>query len=286
MSKSIFIGVALAALFAVTLAQTQCLPQVRATYNVRVFFNQTDDVCNATTDELEALAGRITTKLFSASTGLDASCSATLDGDSVECKDGDSVECKDGDSVECKDGDSVECKDGDSVECKDGDSVECKDGDSVECKDERTKSNSKSPKGRKGKGRKGKGRKGKGRERSKTSKGDKLEFDVVIACTNGSNPCLLAETNSRSTIVDNFRGILERFQLQNMQSLTLGDMMADAMIRRPKVERFCQVPSTLRRGRGKGIGRRPMTCSKCIIHNQYYFMIILIYLDCPETCPM
>ena len=264
MSKSIFIGVALAALFAVTLAQTQCLPQVRATYNVRVFFNQTYDVCNATTDELEALAGRITTELFSASTGLDASCSATLDGDSVECKDGDSVECKDGDSVECKDGDSVECK----------------DGDSVECKDERTKSNSKSPKGRKGKG-----RKGKGRERSKTSKGDKLEFDVVIACTNGSNPCLLAETNSRSTVVDNFRGILERFQLQNMQSLTLGDMMADAMIRRPKVERFCQVPSTLRRGRGrgKGRGRRPMTCSKCIIHNQHLFYFNLFRL--PRNMP-
>ena len=62
------------------------------------------------------------------------------------------------------------------------------DDNSLKCKDERTKSNSKSTKGRKGKG----------IERSKRSKGDKLEFDVAQIVP---DPCLLAESNSISTIV-------------------------------------------------------------------------------------
>lgn len=227
MSKSMFIGVVLAALFVATLAQTQCLPQVRVTYKVKAFFNQTYNVCNDTRDELEALAGRITAELFSASTGLDASCSVTLDSDSVECEAHETSE---------------------------------------DTEDEMTQSNSKGTKG---------GRKEKGRERSKKSKGDKLEFDVVIACTNGSDPCLLAESSSVSTIVDSIRDILELFQLEKMQSLTLDDMMVDVMIRRPKVERFCQVPSTLRRRKGKGRRRRPMTCSKCIILLILSFILLL-----------
>lgn len=205
MSKLIFIGVFFAALAAVTIAQTQCLPHLRAVYDVKAYFNLTSNfsICNLTTAGQERLARAITVRLFNSSTDLPSTCSASLHEDGVKCK-------------------------GEKAKTK--------------AKTKKTKSRDK---------------------KNKKGKGDKLEFDVSITCSDiGSDPCLLTNA-SLSTIERDFRSLLEPFQPPSMQTLTLNGNSTNVSIkrgRRVKVERFCQVASTLEDKTKKG--RKPKICSE------------------------
>ena len=218
MSKSITVAaVVLAALVAVALAQTRCLPQVRAVHEVKTYFNETYEVCNKTVGELKDLAGTFIVRLF---TDLPENCTASLHDDMVKCKDVSKEKTK----------------------------------------PMRSKSNSK--------------KKSKSRSGSKSgskSRGDKFEFEVAITCSGaGSDPCLLANdcANSLPSIERSLRSILQSFRPQPMQSFTVDDMMVDVRIKRNRgLDRFCEVPSSLRPGpgrRGKGTKRRSRTCGEFV----------------------
>ena len=86
MSKILFVFLGLTGLFSVGLAQTQCLPQVRLISDVRITAEAVDEICNATTSELNELAASIVSELYVPGSNIPTGCTGMLLGDAY-CKE-------------------------------------------------------------------------------------------------------------------------------------------------------------------------------------------------------
>ena len=86
MPKTLFVAVVFAGVVAAALAQTQCLPQTKLLSDVKIKADPLDDICNATTPELNELAEAIIARVYVPGSTIPSGCRATLLGNAT-CKE-------------------------------------------------------------------------------------------------------------------------------------------------------------------------------------------------------